>query len=60
MKSQMKEIVIKELKESANIKRMIAQNLSDVIINKKMSEGEYVKGEMTLISLFGMLKFLEI
>ena len=33
MKSQMKEIVIKELKESANIKRMIAQNLSDVIAN---------------------------
>jgi len=29
----MKEIVIKELKESANIKRMIAQNLSDVIAN---------------------------
>lgn len=33
MKSQMKEIVIKELKESANIKRMMAQNLSDVIAN---------------------------
>ncbi len=33
MKSQMKEIVIKELKESADIKRMMAQNLSDVIAN---------------------------
>lgn len=29
----MREIVIKELKESADIKRMIAQNLSDVIAN---------------------------
>jgi len=32
-KVKMREIVIRELEESANIKRMVAQNLSDIIVD---------------------------